>query len=163
MGARFLSTDESPLPENHRQVIVGSDGHDMILAEIPDIAAGQAWPRPMAHGHRRQLDRSPSDRAGAFSLQPVGRCGDLRTALAARTAGHGRSVDRRSREQAKGPGDCIHPLGVLRHGALPGRASMGRRSDPTLPRERYATCGRTHVIVREPDVGIRTSSSMSNA
>ena len=81
MGARFLSTDESPLPENHKQVIVGSDGHDMVLAKIPDIAAGQAWPRPMARGHRRQLDRSPSDRAGAFSLQPVGRCGDLRTAL----------------------------------------------------------------------------------
>lgn len=52
LGTRFLAADESPLHENHKQAIVGSDGHDTVLTEIPDIAAGQVWPGAMARAQR---------------------------------------------------------------------------------------------------------------
>ncbi len=52
LGTRFLAADESPLHENHKRAIVGSDGHDTVLTEIPDIAAGQVWPGAMARAQR---------------------------------------------------------------------------------------------------------------
>jgi NAD(P)H-dependent flavin oxidoreductase YrpB (nitropropane dioxygenase family) len=44
LGTRFLATPESPLPDAFKQAIVGSDGHDTVLTELPDVVAGQVWP-----------------------------------------------------------------------------------------------------------------------
>jgi NAD(P)H-dependent flavin oxidoreductase YrpB (nitropropane dioxygenase family) len=48
LGTRFLATDEAPIHANLKQAIVQSNGHDTVLTEIPDIAAGQVWPGAMA-------------------------------------------------------------------------------------------------------------------
>ena len=48
LGTRFLASDEAPLHRNFKQAIVDSDGHDTILTEIPDIAAGVVWPGAMS-------------------------------------------------------------------------------------------------------------------
>jgi NAD(P)H-dependent flavin oxidoreductase YrpB (nitropropane dioxygenase family) len=44
LGTRFLATPEAPLPETYKQAICGSDGHDTLLTELPDVIAGQVWP-----------------------------------------------------------------------------------------------------------------------
>jgi NAD(P)H-dependent flavin oxidoreductase YrpB (nitropropane dioxygenase family) len=55
LGTRFLATAESPLHPNFKQAIVRSDGHDTILTEIPDIAAGIVWPGAMARTLRNRF------------------------------------------------------------------------------------------------------------
>ncbi|MEK6711005.1 MAG: nitronate monooxygenase [Nitrospinota bacterium] len=55
MGTRFLATEESPLPQSFKEAIVRSDGHDTLLTEIPDIAAGQVWPGAMARAWRNRF------------------------------------------------------------------------------------------------------------
>lgn len=55
MGTRFLATEESPLPQAFKDVIVRSDGHDTVLTEIPDIASGQVWPGAMARAWRNRF------------------------------------------------------------------------------------------------------------
>ena len=55
MGTRFLATEESPLPQAFKEVIVRSDGHDTMLTEIPDIASGQVWPGAMARAWRNRF------------------------------------------------------------------------------------------------------------
>ena len=40
LGTRFLASEESTLHANFKQAILDSDGHDTLLSEIPDIAAG---------------------------------------------------------------------------------------------------------------------------
>jgi len=55
MGTRFLATEESPLPQSFKEVIVRSGGHDTILTEIPDIASGQVWPGAMARAWRNRF------------------------------------------------------------------------------------------------------------
>jgi NAD(P)H-dependent flavin oxidoreductase YrpB (nitropropane dioxygenase family) len=58
LGTRFLATTESPLHPNFKQAIVDSDGHDTLLSEIPDIAAGTVWPGAMTRSKRnRFIDR----------------------------------------------------------------------------------------------------------
>jgi NAD(P)H-dependent flavin oxidoreductase YrpB (nitropropane dioxygenase family) len=52
LGARFLASEESPLHPNFKQAIVDSDGHDTLLSEIPDIAAGKVWPGAMSRTRR---------------------------------------------------------------------------------------------------------------
>src|SRR5262249_11163701 len=42
LGTRFLASRESPLHPNFKQAILESDGHDTLLSEIPDVAAGVA-------------------------------------------------------------------------------------------------------------------------
>jgi NAD(P)H-dependent flavin oxidoreductase YrpB (nitropropane dioxygenase family) len=55
LGTRFLATDESPLHANLKQAIVRSNGHDTVLTEIPDIAAGRVWPGAMARTLRNRF------------------------------------------------------------------------------------------------------------
>lgn len=55
LGTRFLASNESPLHENFKQAIVESDGHDTILTEIPDIAAGIVWPGAMSRAKRNRF------------------------------------------------------------------------------------------------------------
>ena len=52
LGTRFLASREAPLHENFKQAIVNSDGHDTVLTEIPDIAAGVVWPGAMSRAKR---------------------------------------------------------------------------------------------------------------
>jgi NAD(P)H-dependent flavin oxidoreductase YrpB (nitropropane dioxygenase family) len=52
LGTRFLASREAPLHANFKQAIVDSDGHDTVLTEIPDIAAGVVWPGAMSRAKR---------------------------------------------------------------------------------------------------------------
>ena len=52
LGTRFLASDESPLHPNFKQAIVDADGHDTLLSELPDIAAGKVWPGAMSRSKR---------------------------------------------------------------------------------------------------------------
>jgi NAD(P)H-dependent flavin oxidoreductase YrpB (nitropropane dioxygenase family) len=52
LGTRFLASQEAPMHENFKQAIVDSDGHDTVLTEIPDIAAGVVWPGAMSRAKR---------------------------------------------------------------------------------------------------------------
>jgi NAD(P)H-dependent flavin oxidoreductase YrpB (nitropropane dioxygenase family) len=55
LGTRFLATEEAPIHPYLKQAIVRSDGHDTVLTEIPDIAAGQVWPGAMARTLRNRF------------------------------------------------------------------------------------------------------------
>jgi NAD(P)H-dependent flavin oxidoreductase YrpB (nitropropane dioxygenase family) len=55
LGTRFLATDESPLHPNFKQAIVECDGHDTLLSEIPDLAAGKVWPGAMSRSRRNRF------------------------------------------------------------------------------------------------------------
>jgi NAD(P)H-dependent flavin oxidoreductase YrpB (nitropropane dioxygenase family) len=55
LGTRFLASNESPLHEKFKQEIVQSDGHDTVLTEIPDIAAGIVWPGAMIRAKRNRF------------------------------------------------------------------------------------------------------------
>jgi NAD(P)H-dependent flavin oxidoreductase YrpB (nitropropane dioxygenase family) len=55
LGTRFLASEESPLHPNFKQAILDSDGHDTLLSEIPDIAAGLVWPGAMSRGRRNRF------------------------------------------------------------------------------------------------------------
>jgi len=58
IGTRFLATEESPLHPNFKAAILHSDGHDTLLTEIPDVAAGRVWPGAMArHLRNRFIER----------------------------------------------------------------------------------------------------------
>ena len=55
LGTRFLASEESPLHPNFKQAILDSDGHDTLLSEIPDIAAGIVWPGAMSRSRRNRF------------------------------------------------------------------------------------------------------------
>lgn len=55
LGTRFLVTPEAPVPDGYKQAILASDGHDTLLTEIPDIAAGRVWPGAMSRVRRNRL------------------------------------------------------------------------------------------------------------
>jgi NAD(P)H-dependent flavin oxidoreductase YrpB (nitropropane dioxygenase family) len=55
LGTRFLATKESPLHPNFKQAILDSDGHDTLLSEIPDLAAGKVWPGAMSRTRRNRF------------------------------------------------------------------------------------------------------------
>jgi NAD(P)H-dependent flavin oxidoreductase YrpB (nitropropane dioxygenase family) len=55
LGTRFLASNESPLHANFKQAIVESDGHDTLLSEIPDVAAGKVWPGAMSRSRRNRF------------------------------------------------------------------------------------------------------------
>jgi len=52
LGTRFLASDESRLHPNFKRAILESDGHDTVLTEIPDLAAGIVWPGAMSRAKR---------------------------------------------------------------------------------------------------------------
>jgi NAD(P)H-dependent flavin oxidoreductase YrpB (nitropropane dioxygenase family) len=55
LGTRFLATPESPVPEGFKRTLLESDGHDTLLTEIPDIAAGRVWPGAMSRVRRNHF------------------------------------------------------------------------------------------------------------
>jgi NAD(P)H-dependent flavin oxidoreductase YrpB (nitropropane dioxygenase family) len=55
LGTRFLASEESPLHANFKQSILDSDGHDTLLSELPDIAAGLVWPGAMSRSRRNRF------------------------------------------------------------------------------------------------------------
>lgn len=55
LGTRFLASLESPVPEGFKRTILESDGHDTLLTEIPDIAAGRVWPGAMSRVRRNRF------------------------------------------------------------------------------------------------------------
>jgi len=55
LGTRFLASVESPLHPNFKQAIVNADGHDTLLSEIPDLAAGIVWPGAMSRSKRNRF------------------------------------------------------------------------------------------------------------
>ena len=55
LGTRFIASDESPIHDNFKQAIVDSDGHDTVLTEITDLAAGVIWPGAMSRARRNRF------------------------------------------------------------------------------------------------------------
>lgn len=55
MGTRLLATVESPLHDNFKNAILKSNGHDTVLTEIPDLAAGIVWPGAMSRAQRNRF------------------------------------------------------------------------------------------------------------
>lgn len=55
LGTRFLATHEAPLHEAMKRAILESDGHDTLITEITDVAAGQVWPGAYARVKRNRL------------------------------------------------------------------------------------------------------------
>jgi NAD(P)H-dependent flavin oxidoreductase YrpB (nitropropane dioxygenase family) len=55
LGTRFLATHESPVPDAFKRTILECDGHDTLLTEIPDIAAGRVWPGAMSRVRRNRF------------------------------------------------------------------------------------------------------------
>ena len=55
LGTRFLATPEAPVPDGFKRTLIESDGHDTLLTEIPDIAAGRVWPGAMSRVRRNRF------------------------------------------------------------------------------------------------------------
>ena len=55
LGTRFLASQESSLHPNFKKAILESDGHDTLLSEIPDVAAGLVWPGAMSRSRRNRF------------------------------------------------------------------------------------------------------------
>jgi NAD(P)H-dependent flavin oxidoreductase YrpB (nitropropane dioxygenase family) len=65
----FLASREAPLHANFKQAIVDSDGHDTVLTEIPDIAAGVVWPGAMSRAKRNRFIEHWAGREWALRQQ----------------------------------------------------------------------------------------------
>jgi NAD(P)H-dependent flavin oxidoreductase YrpB (nitropropane dioxygenase family) len=55
LGTRFMATPEAPIPQGYKDAIVRDDGHDTLLTEIPDTAAGRVWPGAMLRVARNRF------------------------------------------------------------------------------------------------------------
>ena len=84
LGTRFLASAESPLHPNFKQAILDSDGHDTLLSEIPDIAAGLVWPGAMTRSRRNRFIERWAGREWALRQK---RAEALAEVLAARERG----------------------------------------------------------------------------
>jgi NAD(P)H-dependent flavin oxidoreductase YrpB (nitropropane dioxygenase family) len=80
MGTRFLASVESPLHPNFKQAILDSDGHDTLLSEIPDIAAGIVWPGAMSRSRRNRLIERWAGREWALRRDRAAVLAGMRTA-----------------------------------------------------------------------------------
>jgi NAD(P)H-dependent flavin oxidoreductase YrpB (nitropropane dioxygenase family) len=69
LGTRFLASQEAPLHANFKQAIVDSDGHDTVITEIPDIAAGVVWPGAMSRAKRNAFIEHGAGREWALRQQ----------------------------------------------------------------------------------------------
>jgi len=90
LGTRFLASEESSLHANFKQAILESDGHDTLLSEIPDIAAGLVWPGAMSRSRRNRFIERWAGRDWALrqhraeahaSLQLARKSGDVSEAV----------------------------------------------------------------------------------
>jgi NAD(P)H-dependent flavin oxidoreductase YrpB (nitropropane dioxygenase family) len=75
LGTRFMATSEAPIHPNFKEAIVGSDGHDTVLTEIPDLASQRVWPGAMSRAQRNGFIERWSGREWALrqNAQEVGR------------------------------------------------------------------------------------------
>ena len=89
LGTRFLASEESTLHANFKQAILDSDGHDTLLSEIPDIAAGLVWPGAMSRSRRNRFIERWAGREWALrqqradalaGVQAAGKSGDTNEA-----------------------------------------------------------------------------------
>jgi NAD(P)H-dependent flavin oxidoreductase YrpB (nitropropane dioxygenase family) len=80
LGTRFLASVESPLHENFKQAIVESDGHDTLLSEIPDLAAGMVWPGAMSRSRRNRFIERWAGREWALRQKQAEAFAQIRTA-----------------------------------------------------------------------------------
>jgi NAD(P)H-dependent flavin oxidoreductase YrpB (nitropropane dioxygenase family) len=62
LGTRFLATQEAPIADGLKQIILTSDGHDTDLSEIPDLISGAVWPGAFGRTWRNALLREWSGR-----------------------------------------------------------------------------------------------------
>jgi NAD(P)H-dependent flavin oxidoreductase YrpB (nitropropane dioxygenase family) len=109
LGTRFLATEEAPLPDGYKRAIVASDGHDTLLTEIPDIAAGQVWPGAYARVLRNEFIEEWLGREGELRRN----LGQVRQSLqAARAAGDAKRGSLLIGQDA-GLIDSIEPAGAL--------------------------------------------------
>src|SRR5262245_35911958 len=90
LGTRFLASRESPLHPNFKQAILESDGHDTLLSEIPDVAAGLVWPGAMSRSRRNRFIERWAGREWALrqrqaeanaALQAARKNGDVQEAV----------------------------------------------------------------------------------
>src|SRR4029453_9881743 len=90
LGTRFLASRESSLHPNFKQAILESDGHDTLLSEIPDIAAGLVWPGAMSRSRRNRFIERWAGREWALrqhqarakaALQAARKSGDVEEAV----------------------------------------------------------------------------------
>ena len=90
LGTRFLASRESPLHPNFKQAILDSDGHDTLLSEIPDLAAGLVWPGAMIRSRRNRFIERWAGREWALrqaraeahaALQAARKSGDVQEAV----------------------------------------------------------------------------------
>src|ERR1051326_5409557 len=58
LGTRFLAAHESPGSDGVERTDIESDGHDTLLTELPDIAAGRVWPGAMSRVRRNRFIES---------------------------------------------------------------------------------------------------------
>ena len=84
LGTRFLASVESPLHPNFKQAILDSDGHDTLLSEIPDLAAGLVWPGAMTRSRRNRFIERWAGREWALRQKRAEALADV---LAARKRG----------------------------------------------------------------------------
>lgn len=84
-GTRFLATREAPLPDAFKQVIVNADGHDTVLTEIPDVAAGTVWPGAYARVQRNRFVDAWTGREGELRYRRAEVAAGLAAGLAAAT------------------------------------------------------------------------------
>jgi NAD(P)H-dependent flavin oxidoreductase YrpB (nitropropane dioxygenase family) len=80
LGTRFLATEESPLHPNFRQAIVDADGHDTLLSEIPDLAAGRVWPGAMSRSRRNRFIERWAGREWALRQRQAEALADVQAA-----------------------------------------------------------------------------------
>src|SRR6478752_1908000 len=80
LGTRFLASTEAPLHENFKQAIVQSDGHDTVLTEIPDVAAGIVWPGAMSRAKRNRFIERWAGREWALRQHQVEVLAQIQTA-----------------------------------------------------------------------------------
>jgi NAD(P)H-dependent flavin oxidoreductase YrpB (nitropropane dioxygenase family) len=78
LGTRFLATPEAPVHEAMKRAIVDSDGHDTLITEITDVAAGNVWPGAYARVKRNRLIESWIGREGELRRRRV----EVREAIA---------------------------------------------------------------------------------
>jgi NAD(P)H-dependent flavin oxidoreductase YrpB (nitropropane dioxygenase family) len=90
LGTRFLASRESSLHPNFKQAILESNGHDTLLSEIPDIAAGLVWPGAMSRSRRNRFIERWAGREWALrqrqaeakaALQAARKSGDVEEAV----------------------------------------------------------------------------------
>jgi NAD(P)H-dependent flavin oxidoreductase YrpB (nitropropane dioxygenase family) len=109
LGTRFLATVEAPIPDGAKEVILGSDGHDTELTEIPDLISGRVWPGALARTWRNGVVRQWSGREWELRLR---RPEVAAAVAAARTAGDYDQIPILFGQDA-GLIDAIEPVAVV--------------------------------------------------